>query len=62
MIQKLDRMYKQMGKAVSDYNALQCDRCGWSELLTKEDAARYFAEGWPVCCGETMKLSAGKAE
>ena len=35
---------------------LRCAACGAEQHPSREDMARYFREGWPECCGYTMRL------
>lgn len=35
---------------------LECDECRRRQPVTKADAGRYLSEGWPTCCGWTMRL------
>ncbi len=37
---------------------LRCAACGAEQHPSREDMARYFREGWPECCGQTMRLTA----
>lgn len=41
----------------ASHAAVKCVRCGANFPASREDIARYFASGWPVCCGETAMLS-----
>ena len=34
---------------------LRCHHCGGERELDGEKIARYFDEGWPRCCGQTME-------
>jgi len=35
---------------------LWCDACGRADELTGADVVRYVQAGWPVCCGNVMRL------
>ncbi|HET7552170.1 MAG TPA: hypothetical protein VFK04_12840 [Gemmatimonadaceae bacterium] len=36
---------------------LECDECRSKRAATTEDCGRYLKHGWPMCCGQTMKLT-----
>lgn len=38
------------------YNRLRCPKCGTVRQINARLARRYFENGWPRCCGETMFL------
>lgn len=39
-----------------DGGQLRCGKCECVKPFTTEDAARYLARGWPMCCGRTMTV------
>lgn len=49
--------YDEMAEAVAAY-FLHCDLCAADKHPSREEMAGYFRDGWPECCGETMKLTA----
>ncbi len=40
---------------------LECTRCGASQTATVEELAEYLHNGWPKCCGVTMRVE-GRTE
>lgn len=34
---------------------LRCGNCGQRQSLTPNMVEKYFREGWPICCAETLK-------
>jgi hypothetical protein len=49
--------YEELGTAVAG-NFLRCAQCGAERHPPPDDMARFFRDGWPECCGETMLLTA----
>ena len=41
---------------------LRCAACGAEQHPPRQDLARYFRDGWPKCCGQTMRLTAHSEE
>jgi len=37
--------------------AVKCSRCGKNFDSSRDAIARYFSEGWPICCGETAQFA-----
>lgn len=52
-----DDVRSGLGEAVAGY-FLRCDRCSTERRPSPVEMAAYFRDGWPRCCGETMKLTA----
>jgi hypothetical protein len=45
-----------IGQALGGFGGfLRCESCGAVEDMTDDRAGRYTADGWPRCCGYTMR-------
>lgn len=55
-------LHDNIGKAVAKVSShLICDNCKRKQSLSGSEAGKYLQNGWPKCCGHTMRL-VGKNE
>jgi hypothetical protein len=51
-------LYRQIAVGTwPEGGTLYCHTCGGLSLFTVDGAAHFLAQGWPICCGETMHFA-----
>ena len=59
-LEEIDEHYLAIARAIWPAGAmLRCPRCGRVQTAGPRQIARYSAQGWPHCCGETMHVADG---
>ena len=48
------RVYQEIGQRLAGH--MECDKCLTTLPAPAEDVAEYIRDGWPKCCGNTMRL------
>ena len=63
-IQKFNNAVENIKKDVDDTfqgSVLHCHTCGFQYSLRPGEASHFVFNGWPKCCGKTMRPKAPKS-
>lgn len=56
VLNRIDAMKDDMSAKMDVFGGmLHCDQCGKERTMQEGDAGYYLFNGWPKCCGYTMR-------